>query len=581
MKKLNHLMILANCLIVFSTFAQEKKLSLFKQGLYFPEVKPNEFVLGGVNFSAEKGLTYKLFHESSPSYFIDGTYMYQNDGYTYSFYHLSSTHFNSNDCITTYQKSKKNLSNYQKIQVTLGGAEGFYVQSSSLLKYYKEKKENELYIKNYDSINTLMINNLKQVLQEKGANKINICNRTKSNIDNNDSLSNNLLLHFSIDNMIMSFATKKTNNWPHLVKYSLDVYDPQFQLLKKYKIVVFLETTKIRRFSTYKKLLGGEIINYITDATCSGAFEALLNTFLNDNETYLKTFYTHENLINSSAYSRYNEITNYQAQMYNIKRQKQNILLDIIQLGGDISSLNTGSIVDKNSAAYKINTSDPNTAGLTAAALGIADAINLAVQQKELEKKKLAIAFLKGQYFDLENQEKNINEKINEAKFPVFCSQFFPENKELNEAFKQATQKADELLITKRNEFQNTRKIISSELEQNNAKLNQNITNLITPEGMASTNGGNDNSPKNTNKQEGGACAERTTAQWKQTREYQQFINNQGCNKFGYIASRKLTEMMLNNCREFLPPSEIEGYHKFINELTSTINSLPDCPPIR
>ena len=115
-------------------------------------------------------------------------------------------------------------------------------------------------------------------------------------------------------------------------------------------------------------------------------------------------------------------------------------------------------------------------------------------------------------------------------------------------------------------------------LKKNNDILANSINNPVnssqaTPESSASTNGGsfihNAGAAKN--------CSNSTQDQWKNTVEYNNYLRNPDCNKMAYISQRKLAELILQNCSQFLPPAEIDGFRKTIASLTATINGMQDC----
>jgi hypothetical protein len=95
----------------------------------------------------------------------------------------------------------------------------------------------------------------------------------------------------------------------------------------------------------------------------------------------------------------------------------------------------------------------------------------------------------------------------------------------------------------------------------------------VTPESSASTNGGSFNHNAGAAKK----CADDTQNQWKNTMEYNNYLRNPDCNKMAYISQRKLAELILQNCSQYLPPAEVDGFRKTISSLTSTINSMEDC----
>lgn len=112
-------------------------------------------------------------------------------------------------------------------------------------------------------------------------------------------------------------------------------------------------------------------------------------------------------------------------------------------------------------------------------------------------------------------------------------------------------------------------------------KANQNLINTITTnnggngstvESSATTNGGN-----SSNAQQVAICAKQSNKQWENSTEYLNYIKNQMCNKMGYISQRKMAQITLENCRQLLPQSEIDGIEKTISLLTQQINGMPDC----
>lgn len=95
----------------------------------------------------------------------------------------------------------------------------------------------------------------------------------------------------------------------------------------------------------------------------------------------------------------------------------------------------------------------------------------------------------------------------------------------------------------------------------------------ITPESSASTNGGSFNH----NAGDALKCSNDTQNQWKNSVEYNNYLRNPDCNKMAYISQRQLAELILQNCSQYLPPAEVDGFRKTISSLTSTINSMEDC----
>ncbi len=96
----------------------------------------------------------------------------------------------------------------------------------------------------------------------------------------------------------------------------------------------------------------------------------------------------------------------------------------------------------------------------------------------------------------------------------------------------------------------------------------------VNSESLAVTNGGNNS---NQNAEAAKKCADDTKSRWESQQEYNNFKNNPGCSKMALIAQKRLAEMLLQSCREYLPSSEVDGFNKTIASLTSQINSTPDC----
>ncbi|MCX6185970.1 MAG: hypothetical protein NTU43_03095 [Bacteroidetes bacterium] len=115
----------------------------------------------------------------------------------------------------------------------------------------------------------------------------------------------------------------------------------------------------------------------------------------------------------------------------------------------------------------------------------------------------------------------------------------------------------------------------SKVLENANSVTNSNnVTNSqIQSESSASTNGGSFNKNAGAAKK----CADETTARWKQSSAYINFDHNQGCSKLALLSQKECAVMLLNSCREYLPPADITVFEKTISSLTSQINSTPDC----
>ena len=116
----------------------------------------------------------------------------------------------------------------------------------------------------------------------------------------------------------------------------------------------------------------------------------------------------------------------------------------------------------------------------------------------------------------------------------------------------------------------------NNEILANSTVINTSNTNnsQINSESSAINSGNN-----NFNKNAGAAkkCADDTQNSWKLTNEYKNYIYNPGCNKMAYISQKKLAEMLLQNCRQYLPQSEIDGFNKTISTLQTTINGMEDC----
>lgn len=111
-------------------------------------------------------------------------------------------------------------------------------------------------------------------------------------------------------------------------------------------------------------------------------------------------------------------------------------------------------------------------------------------------------------------------------------------------------------------------------IKANNDILSSTVNNI--GESSAATNGGS-GSNITTSTQEQAACAKLVKNKWESSNEYLNYMNNKNCHKMAYISQRKSAQLTLENCKQHLPQTEIDGIEKMINWLTSTINSMEDC----
>lgn len=106
-------------------------------------------------------------------------------------------------------------------------------------------------------------------------------------------------------------------------------------------------------------------------------------------------------------------------------------------------------------------------------------------------------------------------------------------------------------------------------------KSSQNIASVYNNvESSASTDGGQG---FNANAAAAKKCAMQAAENWTITSQYKEAKKNPGCSKLALKAELKQAEIFYENCKEYLPPAEIDGFEKTINSLRNQINNTPNC----
>ena len=125
----------------------------------------------------------------------------------------------------------------------------------------------------------------------------------------------------------------------------------------------------------------------------------------------------------------------------------------------------------------------------------------------------------------------------------------------------------------------NNTKSSEDAIKENNEILANSTTNITNNSQANSESSAINSGNQYFNKNAGASkkCADDTQNSWKLTNEYINYINNPGCNKMAYISQKKLAEMLLQSCRQYLPQAEIDGFNKTISSLQTTINGMEDC----
>ncbi|MBP7809169.1 MAG: hypothetical protein KA163_07750 [Bacteroidia bacterium] len=376
-----------------------------------------------------------------------------------------------------------------------------------------------------------------------------------------------------------------------------------------------------------------------TKATIGCVFSSLVNQFLNDDETIqkLNNFNISQKQI---AKQNYSEVNKLQLDLLNIRYKKIPIIDSLSLLGVQMdgikyTKLNINDIRATPSYNPYVSQQTSYQAAQTLTAAGqlagsIANIAEANKQRKIIERKNRQISELKLQYQKLDIEERELSKSISPEILKSEAVLLLPNNDQLNKSVESVL---EDVKFKTKNAYARNAELndaISADLNNQSYQSQQQQQRSLSSGAYGSTSGNtaltdaynnnqielnkvynaanpnnprniydntvnynngvssaesmavtNPNRPANTNAGAAIKCSNNTQDQWKGTAEYKNYNANPGCGKMAKQSERKLAQLILQNCSEYLPQTEIDGYNKLISWLTSVINGMDDCKSIQ
>lgn len=509
------------------------------------------------------------FLAQNKDYFNTGKYMYYYGDKNFSSYKYPSLVVHSTN----------DLKNFNSIQVIFPGEIPFQknkyywhlTYSKADLEEHRDfyELENNC-VEKYNELNAFYKHEINELLKAKKSNNINISDILNPTITNNNSLSNTLILQLSIDDM--EHFWEGQSKWPDFVNYSLNILNSNGELCGSYHQVIFLKSPGRMKQGKYS-------IDFVK-VTLKPAFYCLLNQFLNDEYTLRKIQKTQNEELKQIG-SNIQYLSNIKCNLLNILFKKNQIVYQLNKLGCKFDGINPNGYINTNSLySYNSNVSLQTNQMVNSVGQLAGSMANMMIanqERKRIEKINIIANKLKMDFFELNEKEKITINNLPSEIFNTSLSQYLPNSDALNKKFEEENINIDKKKNIAAQTVSNKFTSINSDLSQQQEALNtQSQKQTITPESSAISNSSQTNF--NTNVAAAKKCQEDTDIEWKNSDAYQNFKNNQtltgSVQLNGSIAKRKLVELTLKNCSQYLPQNEIEGYRKLLSDLDQTINTL-------
>lgn len=516
------------------------------------------------NFVEEFKMTqrkqFEGFFQLNPEYFKTGNYKW------------ADSKFSNSDYPSIISKTSNDLSDFSAIQVVFNDfipfASGFnhayYSFCHSVFEFdhmnYYELKNNSQ--SEYGELNNFYKKSLNDILKEKKAKNILLADMLVTKLSYDDSLSNNLILEFTLDNIYGFAPNVKNPPWPSCYQLSVKVLGTNGEVLNSYRQAIFFRLNR-RQAPTHSIEILKSIIR--------PAFENLVNQLLNDIKTIakIKQMNVNQKILMKQ---NYNELNKSQFSLLNFALGKKKIISQLVDLGYNVEELTFESF--KSDPVYNSSISSSTNQLISSTADLLGNSLLAHWNAKKIKNTKLLGTELLARFEKLDKEESLFIKDINPNLLNSPAALFLPNNAELTKSMALAVSE-----LTKKNQTASSNgakqknSIISNDLVSVTNQVAENLTPNDTNRPSETLAEG----LKDGNSPEAKACAAEAQNEWKHSCAYSHandpsLIRYQ--HRYAILAKKKIVEIMIAKCSEYISENEMTAYKGVISGLDSQFYSM-------
>ncbi len=407
---------------------------------------------------------------------------------------------------------------------------------------------------------------LTDLLSGKKARRVLITDMLDAKISFDDSLSNNVIMEFSLDNIYGFAPNVKNPPWPSCYQYSMNIIGVNGEVLQTYHQAIMFRMSRRQAPTQSMGILKSIMIP---------AFENLINQFLNDEATRKKvTQMNHSQRV--LVRNTYKELNAKQFELLNIGLAKKKTLDMLKDLGYDVESISYESV--KSTPVYNSSVSDETNQLIGSTADLVGNALLAGMNARKIKNTKLIGAELLARFEDEDNRERELMSKLNPEVWKGSMALFLPNNSMVTNALgsvvselqEKTSQASDKLAAQKRAVITDNLVSVTSQVSDQVAKAGN--PNGGSVETMAESTGSMDpNGP------EAKACAAEAQQEWKNSCVYQRandlsLVRYQ--HRYAILAKKKIAEILIAKCAAFISANEMAAYRELIAGLEGQFNSM-------